>query len=109
MHRLSSLTPVVLTGALALAAPALAQPPQPGGPVARACHDHTELAVMLEQKFAEQRAALGLQSDGRLVEVFVAEDGTSWTIVVTRPDGWSCIVAVGENWESLQAITGPLA
>jgi hypothetical protein len=33
----------------------------------------------------------------------------SWTIVLTRPDGWSCIVAVGEHWEALPAITGPLA
>jgi hypothetical protein len=34
----------------------------------------------------------------------------SWTIVLTRADGWSCIVAVGEHWESLpDAITDPLA
>ena len=44
------------------------------------------------------------------VEVFVSENGSSWTIVLTRPDGWSCIVAVGQHWESLPgAVTDPLA
>lgn len=65
---------------------------------------------MLQRKFAEQPSALGLQADGRLVEVFVADDGASWTIVLTRPDGRSCIVAVGHHWESLPGpINGPLA
>ena len=60
--------------------------------------------------FAEQPSAIGLQANGHLVEVFVSNDGASWTIVVTRPDGWSCIVAVGEHWESLPGpVTGPLA
>ena len=54
---------------------------------------------MLNQRYAELPSALGVQADGQLVEVFVSENGMSWTIVLTRPDGWSCIVAVGEHWE----------
>jgi hypothetical protein len=51
-----------------------------------------------------------VQANGHLVEVFASNDGTSWTIVVTRPDGWSCIVAVGEDWEMLpNPVTRPLA
>ena len=43
----------------------------------------------------------------RFPEVFVSNDGASWTIVVTRRDGWSCIVA---DWQSLpNPITGPFA
>ena len=46
----------------------------------------------------------------RLVEVFASNNGTSWTIVVTRPDGLSCIVAVGEDWETLpNPVSQPLA
>jgi hypothetical protein len=86
--------------------PASAQAP----PVAPACHSHADLAKMLGEKFAEQPSALGVQANGHLVEVFVSNEGTSWTIVVTRPDGWSCIVAVGEHWESLpNPVTSPLA
>ena len=103
------LTPAVLVGMLSLTSPTSAQPP-PQTPLTPACHSHADLTEMLHQKFAEQPNALGLQANGHLVEVFVSNDGTSWTIVVTRPDGWSCIVAVGQNWESLpNPITGPLA
>lgn len=109
MRRLPLLTPVVLVGALTLTSPILAQSPPPATTVTPGCHSHRDLAAMLDQKFAEQPAALGLQADGQLIEVFVARDGTSWTIVLTRPDGWSCIVAVGENWESVQGPNGPLA
>lgn len=110
MRRLSSLILAALAGVLTLAGPTLAQSPPQGAAMTPACHSHTDLAQMLNQKFSEQPNAIGLQADGHLVEVFVANDGTSWTIVVTRPDGWSCIVAVGEHWESLpNLITGPLA
>ena len=100
MRRLSHLTPAALAGMLGVTLPALAQAP-PQDTVASTCHSHADLTEMLNQKFAELPSALGLQSNWHLVEVFVSNDGTSWTIVVTRPDGWSCIVAVGEHWESL--------
>jgi hypothetical protein len=99
----------VVGGMLGLTSPAFAQA-SPGTALTSACYSHADLTKMLDQKFAEQPQALGLQANGQLVEVFVSNEGASWTIVVTRPDGWSCIVAVGEHWESLPAIvTGPLA
>jgi hypothetical protein len=108
MRRLSHLTPVLVC-MFGLSAPASAQSP-PETALTPACHSHADLTKMLDQKFAEQPSALGLQANGHLVEVFVSDDGTSWTIVVTRPDGWSCIVAVGEHWEALPGpIAGPLA
>lgn len=109
MRRLSNLTLAALATLLGLAAPALAQAPAPAT-ITPACHSHSALAEMLNQKYAEQPSAIGLQANGHLVEVFVSNDRTSWTIVVTRPDGWSCIVAVGEHWESLpDPVTSPLA
>ena len=109
MRRLSHLSTGVLVGMLSLIGPSLAQsPPQTETP--SACHSHADLTAMLNQKFAEEPSALGVQANGHLVEVFVSNDGASWTIVVTRPDGWSCIVAVGEHWEALpDPITEPLA
>ena len=109
MRRLWPLTPAALAGMLGLASAGLAQAPPPAA-ITPTCHSHADLSEMLDKKYAEQPSALGLQSNGHLVEVFVSNDGASWTIVVTRPDGWSCIVAVGEHWESLpQPVTGPLA
>jgi hypothetical protein len=109
MHRPSHLTSAVLAGVLGLASSAVAQPP-PEAALTPACPSHADLAEMLNQKYTERPNALGVQANGHLVEVFAANDGASWTIVVTRPDGWSCIVAVGKNWETLpNPTTQPLA
>ena len=64
---------------------------------------------MLEKKFAEQPSALGVQANGHLVEVFVSNEGTSWTIVVTRPMAGAALWR-SEHWESLpHPVTSPLA
>ena len=91
------------------AAPATAQAP-PSGELQPACQTHDEIMQMLNQKFAETPTALGLQSNGQLVQVFASKDGMTWTIVTTRPDGVSCIVALGRNWESVpDPVLEPLA
>jgi hypothetical protein len=107
MRHVSHRTPALFVGLLTLAWPTLAQAPPSG--TSPGCHNRTELTAMLNESYAQLPSALGVQADGQLVEVFVSENGMSWTIVLTRPDGWSCIVAVGEHWEALPAITGPLA
>src|SRR5262245_59030084 len=109
MRRVSHLTGAVLAGVFGITGSTLAQssPPMPMG---LACHSHADLKVMLNQKYSEAPSAIGMQANGHLVEVFASNDGTSWTIVVTRPDGLSCIVAVGEDWETLpNPISQPLA
>jgi hypothetical protein len=107
MRYLPPLRLALLAGLLTLAWPTLAQAPPSG--INPTCHHRTDLTEMLDQRYDEQQSALGVQADGQLVEVFVSENGTSWTIVLTRPDGWSCIVAVGQHWESLPGAIGPLA
>jgi hypothetical protein len=109
MRRVSHLAGAVLVGGFGLTGSALAQPP-PQAVLTPACHSHADLAAMLNQKYSEAPSAVGVQANGHLVEVFASNDGTSWTIVVTRPDGVSCIVAVGENWETVpNPVTQPLA
>lgn len=73
-----------------------------------ACSSHGDVVKMLDQQFAEVPAALGLQANGHLLQVFAAKDGSSWTIVSTRPDGTSCLVAVGHDWEIMPASLGPM-
>jgi len=91
------------------AAPAAAQAP-PAGAVEPACQTHNEIMQMLDQKFAETPTALGLQSNGHLIQVFASKDGMTWTIVTTRPDGVSCIVALGRHWEAMpDPVLEPLA
>ena len=60
--------------------------------------DHSELSSMLGQRLAEMSVARGLGANGRMVEIYATDDGTTWTMVVTTPDGQSSVVASGEAW-----------
>jgi len=43
---------------------------------------------------------LGVTAQGALVEVLSADEGETWTIILTTPQGRSCLVAAGEGWRS---------
>ena len=62
------------------------------------CAARDEIVSEITQHFKEAPEATGVTPQGMLLEVFVSE-ARSWTILLTTPQGVSCIVAVGENWE----------
>lgn len=72
-------------------------------PATAACGERGFIARKLESGYSEKPIAMGLSADGAVVEVF-ASDAGSFTIVVTRPDGLSCILIAGESWEDLRAL-----
>lgn len=44
---------------------------------------------------------MGLTNTGTLVELLQSEDG-SWTLIMTMPNGRSCLMAAGQNWETFK-------
>jgi len=71
------------------------------------CDDRANLLDGFARHFAERPRALGLSSDGGVIELLTSPGGT-WTLMVTYPERPSCVIAVGELWESLPAVpTGP--
>ena len=62
------------------------------------CLKHDEMTSKLE-KHKESQVAIGLASNGSLIEVFSTGDGGTWSIVMTDPRGTSCLVAVGKDWD----------
>ena len=75
------------------AAPSLAQ---------SVCGKRADIVNRLNTGFEEQRRSAGLAADGNLVEVFASKNGT-WTIIFTKPGGMTCLVAVGDNWQQIEA------
>jgi hypothetical protein len=72
--------------------------------------DYRELAAKLEATYAEVPVSAGLGQDGNLVSVFASPDTGTWTLVMTSPQGTSCIVAVGEAWQmKADELIGPPA
>jgi len=68
------------------------------GPV---CGTRTALAKQLENKCSEEAVSMGLASTGAVVEVYASDTGT-WTMMLTMPNGVTCILAAGEHWEAVE-------
>ncbi len=72
------------------------------------CLPHGDMSKRLGDGYAEKTVALGLASNGGVVELFSSNKGASWTITITMPNGTTCPVLSGEGWESLpQVALGP--
>ena len=92
----------VLAGAVTVAIPeAYASP---------VCGDRSKVIDSLSAKCSEEPVAVGVTSNGGVIEVLKAPDGQTWTILFTYPSGPSCLVASGEAWQELEEkIKGPAA
>jgi hypothetical protein len=82
----------IIFGAAAAADPALAQ---------AVWTDRTVIVNELSNGYREAPQALGVTSDGAVLELFTSSQGESWTLVVTLPNGMSRVVATGEHWTSV--------
>ena len=79
---------------------ALAGPSQ-----AAVCMPHEAAVANLEQKYGEQVAGVGLAARGQsVIELFVGGNG-SWTILITRTNGMSCVASSGKDWTDLPRAT----
>lgn len=63
------------------------------------CAPRAAVAAHLEKEFGEVPIARGLNDSGTLIEVFASEGGATYTVVITAPNGVSCLAATGEGWE----------
>ena len=69
-----------------------------------ACAKRTDVLKHLSAKYTEAPVALGLANNGGVLEVLSSKTGTSWTIIITMPNGPTCMMAAGENWEKIPHI-----
>ena len=73
-----------------------------------ACAERAQVVKKLEERFGETLRSVGLHQNDGVVEVYSSEKTGTWTILMTRPDGISCLLAAGELWEQdVKPITKP--
>ncbi len=65
------------------------------------CGKTTEVRSKLSMKYGETSTSVGVTADGGLAEVLISKDGGTWTILVSYPNGNSCMIANGEGWRRL--------
>ena len=63
------------------------------------CLTRDVIVKKLGDGYAERLVGRGLQGEARLFEVFMSQDGSSWTIIQSFPSGLSCIMAAGTHWQ----------
>lgn len=88
--------PLALIAAMFLALLWVAQPGHAFG----MCGKRADFIRALNDKYSESAKALAIAGQVNLVEVFASKAGT-WTILVTTPEGRTCIIAAGNNWQDL--------
>lgn len=62
------------------------------------CFDRDDLVANLETKYGETFAGGGLQNAESIMEIWSSQEKGTWTVLMTRADGKSCIMATGTNW-----------
>lgn len=67
------------------------------------CGEREALLTSLSREYAEAPKELGLANNGSVVELLTTRDGKTWTLLMTRPDGTSCVIAAGEAWDAVPA------
>ena len=81
-------------------------------PAAAAQHHCAERQMIVDRlagSHGETFTGGGLQSERAVFEVWTSEEDGTWTILLTRADGTSCVMAAGTNWRKAlasDAVTG---
>ena len=69
------------------------------------CGSRVDMLASLARVHGERPIAVGLASDGTVVEILSSNTG-SWTVLFTRPDGRSCVIDYGQGWQAIEARVG---
>ena len=64
------------------------------------CAPRKQVVNHLAAKFGEEPVAIGVSDSGRLVEILADRAGGTFTVILTTPQGLSCVVLTGESWQA---------
>ena len=67
----------------------------------RNCAPREMVINRLADGYGETRQSIGMAANNAVVEVYASDESGSWTIIVTTPNGLSCLVASGQGFENL--------
>ena len=71
------------------------------------CAQREMIVERLATKYGESRQSAGLNQNNGMVEIFASEETGTWTILVTMPNGISCLMAAGKSWEGVAEAAPP--
>lgn len=83
----------------ALSAAMLAGTPPAEAEDRPACARRDTVVRKLAENFGETLRSVGLHRSDGIVEIYSSDETGTWTILMTRPDGISCLMSSGQMWE----------
>ena len=73
----------------------------------QSCADRGVVVQRLSEVFGERFIGGGYHDESAIFEIWQNSDTGSWTILMTAPDGQTCMMAAGTHWrEGLPQIEG---
>lgn len=66
---------------------------------AQECAGYADVVAGLNGRWQEELAIRGQNPDGTTSEVWGNSTTGSWTYIITRPDGLTCLIASGAGFE----------
>jgi len=80
-----------------------------GAQAAPACGKRDDVLAQLSERYREAPVGIGVAGNGGLIELLTASTGATWTLLITLPNGPTCLLAAGQDWQPLQTamLVGP--
>jgi hypothetical protein len=72
-----------------------------------ACGEREVIVQQLSKTHREIRKGSGLVGPAALFEIWASNVTGNWTILKTAPNGFACIVVVGEGWQDEPPVFTP--
>lgn len=76
-------------------------------PMRVACGEKSVIVAALKDNFDERRIGFGISPSGILVEIYASFEGKTFTVVASRPDGHTCLLGYGFDWQ-VEALGSPI-
>jgi hypothetical protein len=92
---------VLLAGAVVICVLLLMFAATPVNAQSLPCGNRADFIRTLADKHSETSKAMGIANRTNLIEIFTSAKGT-WTIMVTQPNGLTCIIATGADWQDVK-------
>ncbi len=70
------------------------------------CRATGEVLEVLAERYGERPAGVGVTPNGLLLQLMVRPDLRSWTVLLTRADGVSCVLAAGVDGQENTVLPG---
>ena len=65
------------------------------------CTPRGAVIETLSSRYGESRQSIAMSADNLVVEVYASAETGSWSLVITRPDGISCLAVTGNGYETM--------